>query len=55
MIEAASKIKEWRLNPCRFVEEAFGVTPDKWQANALEAFASRDREKMRISMQACAG
>ena len=33
----------------------FGVEPDLWQADALNAFASNDIEKQRISMQACAG
>lgn len=37
------------------VVEEFKVTPDKWQEAALRAFASRDPDKRRISMQACAG
>lgn len=37
------------------VYEEFKVTPDKWQERALDAFASADAGKRRISMQACAG
>jgi hypothetical protein len=54
-LTASSKIREWREDPCKFVWEQFGVTPDKWQEQALKAFASKDRAKMRISLQACAG
>lgn len=37
------------------VKEMFHVEPDLWQRDALEAFAAGDRERQRISMQACAG
>lgn len=37
------------------VRDLFGVEPDVWQVEALEAFASTDRAKARISLQACAG
>jgi phage terminase large subunit len=52
---AQSKIKSWRENPCRFVEDEFKVTPDKWQEEVLRVFPSQDPKIMRISMQACAG
>lgn len=52
---ATYKIKSWRKDPVLFVKENFGVTPDLWQERALRAFASGDRDKMRISLQACAG
>lgn len=55
MDQAASNIKNWRENPCKFVYDHFKVTPDKWQERALKAFASKDKDKMRISLQACAG
>lgn len=48
------KIKDWRYNPCQFVFENFGVTPDAWQADALNTWASPD-PKLRLSLQACAG
>lgn len=52
--EAAQKIKIWRKDPIKFVVDNFGVEPDKWQRNALEAFRSQERERIRISLQACA-
>lgn len=55
MREAASKIKAWREDPIQFVRDVFGVEPDIWQKDALNAFASWDYDKIRISLQACAG
>lgn len=37
------------------VRSEFGVEPDRWQLDALEAFSSGDPDKQRISLQACAG
>jgi hypothetical protein len=51
MTEAPSKLKEWREHPAQMVEDLFGVTPDAWQADALEAFPHQSR----ICMKACAG
>lgn len=50
-----NKIKLYRENPVEFVKQEFKVTPDLWQESALMAFASGDSDKIRISMQACAG
>lgn len=55
MKPAAQKLKEWRENPCRFVVDNFNAIPDKWQEDGLNAFASNDPIKTRISLQACAG
>lgn len=44
-------LHEWRNNPCRFVNDNFGVTPDAWQRDALDAIVTRSR----IGLQACAG
>lgn len=52
---ASERIREWRLDPVKFVRECFGIEPDKWQAKALQAFASEDEIARRISLQACAG
>ena len=52
---ALIKIRQWREDPVSFVRDNFRVIPDKWQEKALRAFASGDREKIRISLQACAG
>lgn len=55
MTPAQARIKAWREDPCRFVSDVFGVTPDAWQAKALRAFGSQDDRSRRISLQACAG
>ncbi len=49
--EVGSKLSEWREHPAQFVEEQFGVTPDAWQAEALEAFPCSPL----LAMRACAG
>ena len=48
-------IRLWRADPVRFVKDNFHTQPDAWQVEALEAFASKKLEMMRISLQACAG
>ena len=55
MTPAQGKIKEWREDPVIFVRDQFDVEPDEWQKRALRAFASWDRDKIRVSLQACAG
>lgn len=55
MTPAQAKIKHWRERPAAFVYDNFGVTPDRWQEQVLDAFPSMDPDKQRISMQACAG
>ena len=54
-MDPAQRIKHWRDNPISFVRDNFGVEPDIWQKKALNAFASRDLDMLRISLQACAG
>jgi hypothetical protein len=41
----------FRASPVRFVREMFGVTPDPWQEELLEAFP----EQQRLAMKACKG
>lgn len=53
--QAARNIRAWRDNSLKFVTEELKAEPDRWQAKALGAFSSRDPDKMRIAMQACAG
>lgn len=53
--QAKAKVKCWRENPVKFVNDEFKVDPDKWQIDVLEAFASNDPLKARIGMQACVG
>ncbi len=51
MNEAANKLAEWRAHPAQMVEEQFGVKPDPWQADVLEAFPHQPR----IAMKAAKG
>lgn len=52
---AHDNLRRWRANGADYVREVFGVEPDEWQLEVLSAFSSEDKDKMRISMQACAG
>lgn len=47
MRAAQDTILRWRSNPSQFVTEALGVTPEKWQAEALQALADHDRVSIR--------
>lgn len=55
MSGAAARIRAWREKPAQFVHEVFGVTPDAWQQEGLQALASNDPRDQRIALQACAG
>lgn len=44
---------EWLQNPVSFVRNEFGVEPDHWQKEGLEAFG--DPKKQRIAFAACKG
>lgn len=53
---AAAKIASYREYPygcCRFAQDQFGMTPDKWQEQLFIAAVTPDIQ--RISLQACAG
>jgi phage terminase large subunit len=47
----ADLLQSWKLDPCRFVREVFGVVPDAWQADVLTAFPRNQR----LAMKACKG
>lgn len=51
--KATERIREWRVNPCKFVYDVFGATPDAWQAEVLTQAGTTGRK--RIAMKACAG
>lgn len=51
MQEIASRIAGWREHPASMVRELFGVEPDAWQEEALEAFPHSPK----IAMKACKG
>jgi hypothetical protein len=46
-----ARLDGWRQAPAAFVREVFGVVPDPWQEEVLEAFP----DKPRIAMKACKG
>lgn len=50
-MDAPTKLKLWRENPVRFVQDNFDVTPDPWQIDVLMQFAKTPR----IAMKACKG
>jgi hypothetical protein len=50
-MSAADEIRRWREHPAAMVRELFGVEPDAWQADVLEAFPSHPR----IALMACKG
>jgi hypothetical protein len=53
MSTAAAKIREWRLDPVKFVRECFRAEPDAWQLDVLRLMGVPGRK--RIAMKACAG
>lgn len=55
MSAAAEKLRRWKSDPIYFVQDQFGVNPDAWQREALEAFANKDHVRYRIALKACAG
>src|SRR6185437_1691705 len=48
---AALKLGRWARHPVQFVREVFGVVPDPWQVEVLEAFPHHRR----LAMKACKG
>jgi len=51
LLVAKDKIKRWYRSPLTFVREVFGVEPDAWQRDVLEALPTN----FRIAMKACKG
>jgi len=50
-LELETLIQGWTETPAKFVTDSFGVTPDPWQAEALQAIADNGR----VSIRACHG
>ncbi|MEI6204578.1 MAG: hypothetical protein WCP68_21745 [Enhydrobacter sp.] len=48
---AGGNLKRWKNHPVQFVREVFGVVPDPWQVDVLEAFPHCQR----LAMKACKG
>lgn len=55
MRPGSAKIREWKESPVKFVWDNFGVDPDPWQKDVLEAFGRQDIPKMRIAQRAAVG
>ena len=51
MKEISDRIANWREHPAAMVRELFGVEPDPWQEEVLEAFPHHQR----LAMKACKG
>lgn len=54
MTAAQLKIREWKKCPRKFVADNFGVEPDFWQGEALDALGA-DFVRFRLALSACAG
>lgn len=52
---AKEKIRRWRESPASFVVENFGVEPDEWQLDAMEALGGSYNPRRRVCMKACTG
>jgi len=55
LIKASSVIREWRLDPIKFVRDVFGIEPDHWQAEALRNLGGSANPRRRLAMKACTG
>ncbi len=51
----AQRLKAWRENLALFAWDNCRFVPDKWQKKFFDVFPSRDNDKKRIALQACAG
>lgn len=49
--KSVANLRRWRESPVSMVRELFGVEPDAWQVDALEAFPRTPR----LAMKACKG
>lgn len=50
---ATARIREWKLDPVKFVRDCIHAEPDPWQLDVLTLMARPGRK--RIAMKACAG
>lgn len=55
MNPASAKLLAWRNDPILFVRENFGVEPDEWQKDALEAINGRVPARKRVALKSGAG
>lgn len=53
LAQAQEALRVWKRDPIRMVRDLFQAEPDRWQADALNAWA--DPAKTHIALSACAG
>jgi hypothetical protein len=54
-MNVADQIREWRLNPLKFVLDVFKVEPDNWQAQTLTSLGGDPNPMRRLAMRSCTG
>lgn len=52
---AHERVRLWRHDPVQFVVDVFGVQPDEWQRDALQAIGGDYNPKRRLCLKACTG
>lgn len=52
---AQDRIRQWRVDPVKFVRDNFEVEPDAWQADALAALGGETNTRRKLCMKACTG
>lgn len=52
---AQDRIRQWRVDPVKFVRDNFGIEPDAWQTDALTALGGETSPKRKLCMKACTG
>lgn len=55
MTPGQATLGRWRENPCQFVADNFGVEPDAWQRDGLEALGGSSNPRRRVAFKACTG
>lgn len=53
--ETSEKIRQWRLDPVKFVVDVFGVEPDEWQKDAMARLGGDYNPARLLCMKACTG
>lgn len=55
LVAAMQRIKRWREKPVEFAVDNFGIEPDHWQVEAMQALGGEYNPKRRLCMKACTG
>lgn len=53
--KARTRIQEWRKDPVRFAIDVFGIEPDEWQVDAMQALGGDYNPARRLCLRACTG